>query len=119
MKIIELKESTLTPFSVALKNEAKYLIENYEMHQVGEFLVLVICDNSDKVFSELKKVMDNYDLTTLTEVPMLTDLERENIENDALEKVLEEMDKGIKEVVITPVEENINSEELTELEELE
>ena len=96
-----------------------YLIENYEMHQVGEFLVLVICDNSDKVFSELKKVMDNYDLTTLTEVPMLTDLERENIENDALEKVLEEMDKEIKEVVITPVEENTNSDELTELEELE
>lgn len=96
-----------------------YLIDNYEMHQVGEFLVLVVCDNSDKVFEELKKVMTNYDLTTLVEVPMLTELERENIENDALEKVLEDMDKEIKEVVITPVEENNISDDLTELEEIE
>ena len=60
--------------------------------------------------------MTNYDLTTLVEVPMLTELERENIENDALEKVLEDMDKEIKEVVITPVEENNISDDLTELE---
>lgn len=96
-----------------------YLINNYEMHQVGEYLVLVICDNSDKVFAEIKKVMTNYDLTTLIEVPMLTDLERENIENDALEEVLEEMEKDIREVVITPVEEDIQSEESEELVELE
>lgn len=96
-----------------------YLIDNYEMHQVGEYLVLVICDNGDKVFEEIKKIMTNYDLTTLQEIPMLTDLERENIENDALEKVLEEMDKEIREVVITPVEESNEVEELTDLEEME
>ena len=63
---------------VSVKNypDQLYLLENAIIEQVGDYLFVIICDNSDKVFEELKKVMINTDLTTLEVVPYMTDEER-------------------------------------------
>lgn len=82
-----------------------YVVENHKMQQVGDYIVLVICENSDKVFEELVKVMENTDLTTLNSVPMFTDDERDKFYQDALNKELEEIESEIGEVTVTPVEE--------------
>lgn len=82
-----------------------YVVENHKMQQVGDYIVLVICENSDKVFDELVKVMENTDLTTLNSIPMFTDDERDKFYQEALNNKLEEIESEIGEVTVTPVEE--------------
>ena len=102
---------------VSVKNypDQLYLLENAIIEQVGDYLFVIICDNSDKVFEELKKVMINTDLTTLEVVPYMTDEERAKIEEDAYNLENIEVEGEIDEVIVTPIE----APELIEGEELE
>lgn len=84
-----------------------YLLNNAEINQVGDFLVIVICDNADKVYKEFYEVMESVDLANLNEVPMMTENERKKIEDEALQKEIDLLYEEIDEVIVTPVEEPI------------
>ena len=90
-----------------------YLLNNAEIHQVGDFLVIVICDNADEVYKEFYEIMETVDLSNLNEVPMMTEKERKKIEDEALKKDIEKLYEEIEEVVVTPVEEPIEEPEET------
>lgn len=85
-----------------------YLVDNAVVTQMGNFLVLVICDNAQDVCKAIDEVMTNTDLTTLKSVPYMTEEERIAIENEALEKEISDLSTDIGEVVVTSVEENKN-----------
>lgn len=82
-----------------------YLVDNAVIEQVGDYLVVVICDNEKEVFNEIYKVMDTVDLNKLTTVALMTEEERVNIENKALQEEIDALYATIDEVVITPIEE--------------
>lgn len=86
-----------------------YLVDNAVVTQMGNFLVLVICDNAQDVCKAIDEVMTNTDLTTLKSVPYMTEEERIAIENEALEKEISGLSTDIGEVIVTPVEENKNN----------
>ena len=98
-----------------------YISENMQTAQVGDFLVVVICDNADKVIKEFIKVLENTDLTTINSIPFYTEEERIEIENEILNRTKSEFEEQEKdevgEVEITPVEipeeieEIVNSDE--------
>ena len=90
-----------------------YLLNNAEIHQVGDFLVVVICDNADEVYKEFYEIMETVDLSNLNEVPMMTEKERKKIEDESLKKDIEALYEEIEEVVVTPVEEPIEEPEIS------
>ncbi len=85
-----------------------YLVDNAIIKQVGNFLMLIICDNAVDVSKALEEVMVNTDLTTLESVPYMTEEERIAIENEALKKEMSELELEVGDVTVTPVEENNN-----------
>lgn len=86
-----------------------YLVDNAVVTQMGNFLVLVICDNAQDVCKAIDEVMTNTDLTTLKSVPYMTEEERIAIENEALEKEISDLSTDIGEVIVTPIEGNKNN----------
>lgn len=93
-----------------------YLLENCIISQIGDYLVFIVCDNANDVFSEIESVMSNTDLTTITPVPYMTDEERANIENKALEEEYNTLENSVEDVIVTPVEE---VEEIENIEDIE
>ena len=103
----------------SMKNypDQMYLVEHAVMEQAGDYLVLVICDNADKVFEQIYKVMGNTDLTTIESVPLMTDEELEKIEKEALDEELANLDSDVEDVIVTPIEDTdiVNSENEAEV----
>ena len=81
-----------------------YLVENFVLKQVGDFIVFIICDNADEVFDAIFKVMGNTDLTTIVPVPYMTEEERVAIEEEVLKAENLSLEEEIGEVIVTPVD---------------
>ncbi len=91
-----------------------YLVKNAVVTQVGSFIVFIISDNAKDVLEELKSVMLNMDLNTISPVPYMTEDERIAIENEVLEIETSTIEEEINEVVITPPESEESSDESIE-----
>lgn len=87
------------------------VVDTCKFEQVGEYLVLVICENSDKVFEQLYKVMSSTDLSDLESVAGFTEEERNSYYDKALEEEISQIESGVGEVTVTPVEDPYPSEE--------
>ncbi len=72
------------------------------MEQVGDYIFLIIADNSEKVYETLYNGLLEQDLDLITFVSYYTDSEIENIENLYLENFSTEQSKDL-EVEVTPV----------------
>lgn len=100
-----------------------YLVENAIVEQVGDYLVILVCDNSDEVFKQIYNVMSSCDLGDLKEVSMMTEEERKSIEDKALNEEISKLSEDIEEVVVTPyvepeveepIEEPVEEENISE-----
>ena len=105
----------LNDLNRGMKNypDQMYFVENAVIEQIGNYLLVIVCDNADKVFNEFTEIMESTDLADLDVVPMLTEEERLEIENEALEVEIEKLESEIDDVIITPVEEPIEENETT------
>ena len=93
-----------------------YLLENCVISQVGNYLVFIVCDNSNEVFSEIESVMSNTDLTTIEPIPYMTDEERLNIEDKVLKEEYNSLENSVEDVIVTPVEDIENLDDIDSIE---
>lgn len=84
-----------------------YLLEHIKLEQIGDYLVLIVCDNAEEVYNQIYNVMEKLDLDLIEPVPLMTDEEREQIEKEALNKELSAIDSEVEDIIVTPVEEPI------------
>lgn len=102
----------LEDLSKSMKNypDQMYLLEHIKLEQIGDYLVLIVCDNAEEVYNQIYNVMEKLDLDLIEPVPLMTDEEREQIEKDALNKELSAIDSEVEDVIVTSVEEPVVQE---------
>lgn len=89
-----------------------YLVENVVLTQVGDFILFIVCDNAKMVKEEIIKVLTNTDLNTVEIVPFFTDEERQQIEQEMLDKNSSITSGNMEDIVVDSSDaENIDSGE--------
>lgn len=86
--------------------DQEYILEHMVLETVGQYNILIICDNAEDVFKELYPVVMDWDLTNIKVVPWLTEEEREVLETDALQNELDEIEADLLDIIVTPIGED-------------
>lgn len=83
-----------------------YLVENSILISIGEYIVLIICDNAEDVYYNFVQCMSTQNLNMLEVVPYMTEEERLEIENESLNEEIMNIESQIDDLYLEEIKSN-------------